>query len=259
MLAGTVGDFHHAAGGWRARLAALGRGVAAPSRRRSRPAALDHAGRERLAWRTLARMARDERLRAQLSWLDATVEVVGVGGADRALFDYRRDGARAPGTSCCATLTDEIAWDFWTGQTREPLLLLQGLIEVAGDAATGLRFLRALPELGMRFRELSGARTEVAPRFCVLREYGISQPHLTHLPEIIDTRVRRDRAALVGTIVLGLHPLCRRLELDLLARAADAEDADAADVLEVARFIARCAAEGPRNELAQRCATIRST
>ena len=108
---------------------------------------------------------------------------------------------------------------FWLGELHEPSLILQGGVQVGGDLGAFLRFLRVLPHLSQAYRGEVDAPTPDRPRLAVLKHYGIDSTALpAFVPRVISEHRREDQALVAALVVLGLHPICRRIEIQEIVR-----------------------------------------
>jgi hypothetical protein len=153
---------------------------------------------------------------------------------------------------CSATLELElasgIAHRFWCGQTREALLVLQDAIRLSGSTAATFEFLRTLPDISRAYRRAAGIHLESAPRLSVLRYLKVTPDTVTvlGLSESFTSAADDDCVAFTAALILGLHPLCRAIELRGIASALSREQVARHRVAALTKTLAGLSIRDPR-------------
>lgn len=139
------------------------------------------------------------------------------------------------------SLANGFAHRFWCGQTREAQMVLQGHIRLAGTTAACFDFLRVLPWISRSYRHEAGIRLDASPRLNVLKHLRVSADTVSAfgLGLQMDTADDGDRVAFVAALVLGLHPLCRTIELRGIASACSRNEIPLQHVAAVAQTVGR--------------------
>jgi hypothetical protein len=132
-------------------------------------------------------------------------------------------GATA-GAECSSfrlTLAPGLVHGFLVGQLHEPSLLLTGDICVEGDLMSFLTVLPFIPVLSRAYQSVLTPGRVGSPRLGVLRAYRLPLDALRQalvLPRRVSSEVMEHRTLVAALILLGLHPICRRIEIQEIVR-----------------------------------------
>lgn len=183
----------------------------APSRR----VALVEPVADAVAWDVLAGAVRGQ-ADALAERIGARCEFGSIGADPHVVLGEGRDGQ-----SVRLALASGVAHRFWCGLTREALMVMQGAILLSGSTAACFDFLRALPVISRMYRHAAGYTLEAPPRLNVLTHLQVTgaSVRVLGLSEALNTDDDSDRVGFTAALILGLHPLCRSIELRGLAGA----------------------------------------
>jgi hypothetical protein len=159
----------------------------------------------------------------------------------------------------------ELAHAFWCGGLSGPCLLITGNLRLCGHPVLALGFVRAMPAISKRYNELTGSSHLADLRLPVLRGYRLELEDFAPLaPPAVFDAARVDHQILAATALLaGLHPVCRRVEVEALLddlswqRAPD-NDRRREAMRKALHTAGRLAASGSADRLYQRTRGMRS-
>jgi hypothetical protein len=169
---------------------------------------------------TLARAMRSPTLQNELTSVDVAVRFELLGSRDGILLDLYgpRTARESRGHEVTIAIEPRLAHSFWLGETHEVSLILQGRLVIDGSLDQFLAFLPAVPRISKHYRLLVGEPSFTLPRYAVLRDFGVRACHLdcVNAPPYVRGADQDHQALVAGAILVGLHPICRRLEIDTL-------------------------------------------
>jgi hypothetical protein len=159
-------------------------------------------------------------VRSELASFEVAVRFELLGSKEGVLLDSRGPPAGSYPRNPDVTIAVDarLAHAFWLGETHAPSLLLQGRMVVDGSLERFLGCLPALPTLSQHYRRLVGEPTFTLPSNAVLRDFGVRARHLNRVnaPAYVSATDPHHQALVAATILIGFHPICRRLEIDAL-------------------------------------------
>ena len=208
--------------------------------------------------RAIRRIAADDELLQKLAFVDGVV-TIRVSDVEDIAFDLRgeglRDGRRA---DAMIEIAPDLVRPMCLGELHEPAALLSGDLSLSGDLGVLLRFLPAVPRLSRRLRVLVNDPSANRPRFAVLSKYQL-QPELLPtglLTGTLSAQEPADRRLAAVLVLLGLHPVCRELEIaQTLDRVAVGRIAQV-DCVGAMEAVAAMAASGSHRLLRDACRDI---